>query len=138
MQMEKTIFEGKPSSKLELCLLMMLWWLVFPIYIYGKRILVNITTQYRLSTKDFFHRCGIFSIEENHLELARIRDIKLEQPFLIRILGMANIVLFTSDETSPRMVIRQIQSDKARQIIEEVKPLIKSKRGKSIQEIDFR
>ena len=138
MQMEKTIFEGKPSSKLELCLLMMLWWLVFPIYIYGKRILVNITTQYRLSTKDFFHRCGIFSIEENHLELARIRDIKLEQPFLIRILGMANIVLFTSDETSPRMVIRQIQSDKARQIVEEVKPLIKSERGKSIQEIDFR
>lgn len=48
----------------------------------------------------------------NELELYRVKDIKLNEPFFMRLVGLSNLVLITSDKTNPIFVIKGVKNGK--------------------------
>jgi uncharacterized membrane protein YdbT with pleckstrin-like domain len=65
-------------------------------------------TKYELTTERLRMRHGVFSKHTDELELYRVRDYKLQQPFFLRIFSLGNIVLQTSDKSHPHVVLTAI------------------------------
>lgn len=51
---------------------------------------------------------GILSRRTTELELYRVRDYTVVQPFWIRLVGCGNVVLETSDRSNPHVVLRAV------------------------------
>jgi len=71
--------------------------------------LVTKNTKYELTTERLKSYSGVLSKEINSIELYRIRDIKIEKPFSLRIFGLGNIILLSNDVTSPLFVIQGVK-----------------------------
>ena len=52
---------------------------------------------------------GVFSRRLDNLELYRVRDYTILQPFLMRILGLGNLHLVTSDAANPELSIEAVK-----------------------------
>jgi len=66
---------------------------------------------YRLTTERLVVEDGVFSKHTESLELYRVRDLQVTQPFMLRIVGLQNIKLLTSDTSTPEVVIDHIPVD---------------------------
>lgn len=80
--------------------------------LYGVVALVSIyqltalmLTEYEVSSERLMYGRGVFSRVTDQLELYRVRDYTLVEPFHLRIFGLSNIILVSSDRTNPRMVL---------------------------------
>jgi uncharacterized membrane protein YdbT with pleckstrin-like domain len=51
---------------------------------------------------------GILSRHSSELELYRVRDYTLVEPFWLRLVGCGNIVLATSDRSTPQIVLHAV------------------------------
>ncbi|MEO0526980.1 MAG: PH domain-containing protein [Bacteroidota bacterium] len=138
---EKIIWEGSPSQWINfsfylLCilltaafgigLLMALWK-----YYDTKKNRIEITDQRIIE-----HR-GIFSRTTNEIELYRVKDIKHLQPFWLRILGLSNVFLDSTDHSNPEMLIKGIANGK--EIKEELRIAVDVRRDlKGVREVDFK
>ena len=69
-------------------------------------ILANI--RYELTTQRLRIRTGIFNKHLDELELYRVRDYTLEQPFFLRLFSLSNVVLQTSDKSTQMVILRAI------------------------------
>lgn len=67
------------------------------------------TTQYELTTQRLRTRRGVFNKHLDELELYRVRDYKLEQPFFLRLFGLYTVILQTSDKSNPTLVLKAIR-----------------------------
>ncbi len=87
-------------------------YLFYPITIlflaYCYNVLLVITIKYELSEEQLLITKGLFSIETNYLELYRIKDLKINNPFLARLIGAYNLTIYTSDKTDPILLIKGI------------------------------
>lgn len=139
---EKTLFRGKPSH-----------WLYLPHYFIGIALAFltfGITLIYVLykflwlyfwrldiTNQRIIEETGILSKKTNEVELFRVKDIKLVQPFFLRLVGLSNIVLETSDRTHPFKTIPGIK--KGKELREELRGCIEKRREeKGVKETDFR
>lgn len=94
---------------------------------------------YRLTTQRLFTSSGLFSVTEDELELYRVRDSRLDQPFVLRLVGLANIVLSTTDDTNSVVVIRAAPVAQAKQLRESIRAHVEARRDqKGMREIDMR
>lgn len=75
---------------------------------YCYNVLLVLTIKYELTEEQFLITKGIFSIETNYLELYRIKDLKVNNPFIFRLIGAYNLTIFTSDKTDPILLIKGI------------------------------
>ena len=110
---ETKIWEGKPSPQL----LLQHWILVaitfgfwLPIALWKYYELRSI--EYSLSNQRLFVKHGVFSRVEDEVELYRVKDTRIDQPFFLRLLGLANIVLVTTDPNQPNIVLQAIPGAK--------------------------
>ena len=72
----------------------------------------------------------------NELELFRVKDIKLEQPFFLRLVGLSNIVLITSDKTNKIVSINGVKNGE--DLKENPRSFIDKRRTeKGVRETDF-
>lgn len=79
---------------------------------------------------------GVFTKVTDDLEFFRTKDIRLIQPFLLRLVNKSSIILISSDKSKPRIEIPAISDG------EEVKELIriivdKRRTDKKVRETDF-
>ncbi len=79
--------------------------------------------QFELTSERLLTSRGFLSRTTESLELYRVKDIRIVQPFRLRLFGLENIELMTSDETSPIVVIDHIPArlrlaDKIREQVE--------------------
>jgi len=136
---ETTIWKGTPSHVLHLpeyLLWVLLSPLVVPIFIGLWRWLVVRTTRYELTTERLKTSQGVFSKKLDELELYRVRDYKLDQPFLLRLFGLGNITLQTSDRSHPEIVIRAIRESEA--LRDQIRGAVESCRTrKNVREVDY-
>lgn len=90
---------------------------------------------YELTSERIITTHGIFSSTTDEMELYRIKDYRLVQPFYLRSLGLSNIQLETSDRTDPVIEIPAVPNgrDKLRQIRELVE---QRRREAGVREID--
>lgn len=138
MNQETPIWSGSPSQWVNfplyfLCLLF--FWLVVPLFVMAWKWLVLKNTTYELSSQRLKLRQGVLNKDMNDLELYRVRDYKLEQPFFLRLVGLSNITLNTSDSTTPVVILRAVPEgeslrDKIRAAVEQCRI------AKGVREID--
>jgi uncharacterized membrane protein YdbT with pleckstrin-like domain len=136
---EETVWRG-PSSQLKnlgiFILCGLFCWLIVPIFIALARYLQTKNKIYELTTERLKITEGVFSKVTETLELYRVKDIEVRQPFIYRMFGLENIHVQTSDLSSPSILIDAIPGvvtlgDKMRNQVEAVRQL------KGVREIDI-
>ena len=136
---EKLIWKGNPSQWINfgtwiLCFLFV--WLVIPLFIAIWKILVVMNWKWEITNQRINEEKGVFSKTTNELELYRVKDIKLEQPFLLRLVGLSNIQLTTSDRSHPHVLIPAIKNGK--RLREDIRNAVEAIRDiKHVREVDF-
>ena len=136
---ETTVWRG-PSSQWKnggvFILCGLLFWLIAPIFIALARYLQTKNKIYELTTERLKIGEGVFTRITDTLELYRVKDIEIRQPFLYRLVGVENIELKTSDASSPLVFLDAIPvavglADKIRNQVEIIR------QQKSVREIDI-
>ena len=68
----------------------------------------NLTTRYKLTNQRLTLRSGIVSQKVEEVEVYRIRDVSMEQEVMGRLLGFGDVVVHSSDASSPRIVLKNV------------------------------
>jgi uncharacterized membrane protein YdbT with pleckstrin-like domain len=82
--------------------------LIVPAAMWGVRWWMTKTTEYELTTQRFKVRSGILNRKLDELELFRVRDYGMNQPIWLRVFGLGNITMMTSDASSPSVMLQAI------------------------------
>jgi uncharacterized membrane protein YdbT with pleckstrin-like domain len=140
MKDEHTIWEGHPSHWQDLgfhlvCLLFC--WLIVPIALSGWRFLSNHFSRYEITSERIRITSGVLSKRMEEMELYRVKDSTFEQPFRLRIFGLANLQIRTSDPSNPSILIPAIRDANA--IRESLRRSVETMRErKGVREVDYR
>jgi uncharacterized membrane protein YdbT with pleckstrin-like domain len=139
MPEEKTVWTSSPSQVLNLPMFILcglLFFLVIPVFFALWKWLVVKFTQYELTSERLKIRSGVINRNLDELELYRVRDYKLDQPLSLRVFSLGNIILTTSDKTTPVIILRAIRN--AEGVREELRTHVEACRtAKRVREIDF-
>ena len=135
---ETLIWEGSSSqwSNFPLYFLCALsFWLVIPVFIALWRWIATKCFVYRLTTDRVVMTRGVFSKRTDELELYRVKDTTLLEPFWLRLVSLGHIDLTTSDRSTPAVRIRAIPNagalrEELRRNVERLRTL------KGIREVD--
>jgi uncharacterized membrane protein YdbT with pleckstrin-like domain len=100
---ERTLWQGEPSIW---AFVSWAWALLLPVawsYAVAKNTDFTVTSQrIRIAT-------GVFSRTTQEIELYRVRDTSLAEPFWLRVLGLANLEIRTTDASTPSVTLRAIR-----------------------------
>jgi uncharacterized membrane protein YdbT with pleckstrin-like domain len=136
--MEKELWRGTPSQLVNLpwyVLWILLFWLVIPLLVLLWQWLVIRNTVYELTSERLKLRRGVLNKHLDEVELYRVRDYKLEQPFFLRLFGLGNILLQTSDRSHPSLRLRAVRDGE--QLYERVRAAVEESRArKGVRELD--
>ena len=139
MEQERSVWNGTPSQVVNLpafILLGLIFWLVIPLFVILWKWLAVKYTKYELTTERLRMRHGVLNKETDDLELYRVRDYKLVQPFWLRLFSLGNVVLQTSDRSHPVVTIKAIRDgDAMRELLR--KYVEQNRVRKQVREVDF-
>lgn len=139
VESETAIWTGRPSQLINLpifivCLL--LFWLVFPIFVALWRYLEIRAIRYDLTTQRLYFASGVFNRDRDQLELYRIKDYHVGKPFLLRIFGLGDVVIMTSDQTTPTLRLRALHRTDT--LADRLRDQVEIRRDrKRVSEVDF-
>jgi uncharacterized membrane protein YdbT with pleckstrin-like domain len=136
---EETIWRGTSSQMKNLGLFILsglFCWLIVPIFIALARYLQTKNNVFELTNERLKITEGVFSKVTETLELYRVKDIEVRQPFFYRMLSVENIQINTSDLSSPVILLEAIPkavglADKLRNQVEVIRT------QKQVREIDL-
>ncbi len=131
---EHEVWSGTPSQWQNLG-----WWvacvLVIPIPWALWNALVTRSTRYALTDQRLKTTRGVFNRVTDDLELYRVKDTHFQQTFWQRMAGIGDIVLSTSDTTTPTVVLASIRD--AEGVRERIRGLVEQRRdAKRVRELD--
>jgi uncharacterized membrane protein YdbT with pleckstrin-like domain len=137
---EKEIWNGNPSQWINfssyLLWLLPFGWLGLGIVISLWKYLTVKTWRFRITNERIIDEKGVLSRVTNELELFRVKDITLQQPFWLRLVGLSNIQMITSDRSNPLFIIPGVKNGK--KLREELRSVIDKRRTeKGVIERDF-
>ena len=96
------------------------------------------TWKIEITDQRVIEEMGVFSKAIDEAELYRIKDIRLAQPFIFRLLGLSTIVMVSSDVSNPLVTIPCINSEDAKILREELRTSVEARRNeKGVREIDY-
>jgi len=137
---ETTLWEGHPSHVKDLgyhllCLLFSP--LILPLAMMLARYLDTRFRKYEVTSDRIRLTTGVLSRRMNELELYRVKDTSIDQPFFLRIFNLSNLVLKTSDASTPRLTLLAIPN--AQVLRENLRGCIeKLRQKKGVREVDYR
>lgn len=108
---EKMIWSGSPSQYLNVPYFVgygIISITLIPLFFILWEYLVVKNIKYQMTNERLRKSHGVINKYVDELELYRVRDFRFEQPFFLRIFGLGNLVMETSDRTHPVMTIRAI------------------------------
>src|SRR6267142_1326568 len=108
---EKIIWKGSSSQFVNFgayLLCGLFCWLVVPIFIAIWKWIENRSRVYEVTTERLKITRGVFSRKTEEVEFYRLRDYSIEEPFWLRLAGLGNIRLSTTDESSREVLIEAI------------------------------
>lgn len=103
-----TASEGQVVNASWMLLSLVGFWLVVPLVLTAWRMIQTACHTYTLTTQRLRERSGVLAIRVDELELYRVKDIAVRQPISQRLLGRGQIVLLTSDRSTPRVVLNAV------------------------------
>ena len=134
MDNERIDWSGHPSQWQNLGWFL-LCLLVVPIPFAVWKWLETRSTVYTLTDQRLKFTRGVFSKTTEDLELYRVRDSKFSQGLFERMVGLGEIELFTTDETSPTIQLRYIAD--AEGVRERIRALVEARRdAKRVRYLD--
>jgi uncharacterized membrane protein YdbT with pleckstrin-like domain len=124
---EQIVWEGSESQVLNLgaflglglitVLILILGFMFFPlaaafalvplVYMFIKWLIVK-NHRYKVTSERIFYTTGIFSKKTDALELYRVRDVEMYEPFWQRLFKLGNVKLSTSDETNQNFLLKAV------------------------------
>jgi len=121
MLSEDTIWEGSPSQVINLRTFIICFlgsFLIVPVFYALYKYIETRNIKYELSSERIFIHSGIFTRDVEEIELYRIKDYTLHQPFFLRLFQLYVLTITTNDETSPILLLNSIaQGDEVRNMI---------------------
>ncbi len=131
MAAEETVWTGSPSQWLNagrfaLCFLATLTGIfaivAIPYAIWRWFVVKNI--RYELSTQRLKCHSGVLNKTTEELELYRVKDSRFDEPFLMRMVGLGNVTVVSSDSTTPTTSLLALREggplrEKIRALVEE-------------------
>lgn len=105
MEGEKIVYEGSPSQLMNFwvyvsCLLLVtIPWAI-------ARWLQTRHTRLKVTSERLILTSGVFSRTTSEVELYRIRDVSVHEPFFLRLFGTGHIELFSTDEATARIFLK--------------------------------
>lgn len=130
----KILWQGRPSPLVHLGLYLSCVFLL-PLPFALWRYLKVRTTRYTLTNERLICQQGVLHRTSDEVELYRLKDYTITVPLLYRWLGIANLVLMTSDQTHPTLVLKVIPN--AFQVKELIRTQVEALRQeKNVREID--
>ena len=164
MDEETTIWEGNPSQVLNfgvflLCGLIagaligtaLVFWNKltppFPLVLAGLALLPILYAltrwlkikceRYQLTSERLRLRSGILSRQTDEIELYRVKDYVLLEPFWLRLFGLGNISLTTNDDANPRVTLHAVpEGEQLRDQFRKYVELCRQKKGVRITEFE--
>lgn len=147
-QAEKTVWKGSPSqasnflhffvlslSAPVLAVLLGLWALVIPAATMAWIWLVTHCTEYELTSQRLKASHGVLNKHLDEIELYRVRDYHLSQPLILRVFGLSNVTLISSDRSHPQFTINAIPN--GHPLRERIRALVEQRRRAAmVREID--
>ncbi len=91
------------------------------------------STTYLISNQRILVEEGLFSQKIHTIELYTIEDIEMQKPFAQRIMGTGNLVIFSKDATTPRLLLERLPMD-VRKLYEAMRPAIQEAKRKYFRE----
>jgi uncharacterized membrane protein YdbT with pleckstrin-like domain len=92
--------------------------------------------RYELTTERIHISKGIFTLVRQELELYRVKDTTLVQPFFLRLFSLGNIHLVTSDRSDPEFTITAIKDPTA--LLDNIRKYVEIRRDqKRVKEVDM-
>lgn len=76
-------------------------------YMFVKWLVVK-NHKYKVTSERIFYTTGIFSKKTEALELYRVRDVDMYEPFWQRLFKLGNVSLTTSDKTTPNFILKAV------------------------------
>jgi uncharacterized membrane protein YdbT with pleckstrin-like domain len=124
---EQVIWAGSSSQVRNLHIYLscaLLCWLIIPIFYAIAKWIQLRARQYELTTQRVRIRQGVFSKRTDELELYRVKDSTVLEPFWQRLFGVGNIVITTNDASTPTLTLEALPNapeirEKLRAAIEE-------------------
>ena len=131
---EQVVWQGHPSQWQNFW-----WWLacvlVLPIPFAIWKALETRSTVYSLTDQRLKFTRGVLSKVTEDLELYRVRDTKFVQSVWERLLGLGEIELYTTDETTSTVRLRFIRDAEA--VREQMRALVEARRdAKRVRYLD--
>lgn len=109
--------------------------LIVPLFMWIIRWWMTKSTSYELTTQRLKMASGILNRKLDELELFRVKDYAMDQPLALRMVGLGNLTLITSDATSPTVAIRAISN--VEEVREKLRTAVQSERDrKRVREMD--
>ncbi len=109
--------------------------LVVPAGMAAVRWWLTRVTVYELTSQRLKVTTGILTRKLDELELFRVKDYSMEQPLLLRMLGLGNLTLITSDVTCPNVSIEAIPE--VNDVREKLRNAVQAERDrKRVREMD--
>ncbi len=79
---------------------------------------------------------GVLNKKTEEIELYRVKDSSIEEPFFYRLIGVGNVQLETSDRSLPSLTIEALP--KAKEFRENLRECVEQIRSKkNVREVDF-
>lgn len=140
MEEERLIWRGNPSQATNFAIFVvcgLLFWLVVPIFIAFWRWLQTKMKIYEVTTERIKTTTGIFTKHTEEMELYRVKDTTLIEPFFLRLFHAGTIILTTNDQTTPRLVMDAIPNpSQLREELRKYVELCRQRRGVRIAELE--
>jgi len=131
--MTKLIWVGRPSQLINIFVYLFLFWtIIIPLYYYLKtRFTIFELSEDRLKLKK-----GILNQRIDETELYRIRDYEVLKPFILRIFGLGNLNLITSDKSHPSITLKAIKNPE--NVLELIRENVeRTRKDTGTKEVDF-
>jgi len=112
-------------------------------YYLSAFIFLNLTYQilrvycirYEITSEELRHYSGIIKRKQEYIELFRVKDLKIEKPLIYRFFGQGNLIIYSSDKTTP--VIRLVAIKEPDEKYKVLRGLVEvNRREKHVFEVD--
>tara|TARA_B100000586_G_C19871631_1_gene327058 strand:+ start:82 stop:480 length:399 start_codon:yes stop_codon:yes gene_type:complete len=131
--MDKMLWEDRPSQISNFWIYLLFFWTIIP------PIIVYLNTRfikYELDSQRLKIKKGVLSQNIEETELYRVKDYSILKPFFLRLFGLGNLVLTTSDKNNKYVTLKAIKD------VEKIKDLVrthveKSRKRTGTKEVDF-
>lgn len=135
---EKKVWEGRPSqfdNAFSYIFLFLISFLIVPIFIIFWKWLSTRANITELTNERIIKRTGVLNKQIDEVELYRVKDYQVEKPLSLRVFGLSNVKLITSDELVPIVTIRAVSNGEA--LRNTIRNIVEQRRDeKGVREFD--